>query len=423
MLVSDWQIRDACRICQSGRSGKWGSCLVTDTKEVTMKVFFRIIGVCIVSVIFLCFSVGLAADKKEYPTSPPAKIAKKWRIGYLEGGPYVSYQQHLTVISKSLSELGWIEPIAIPPQENESDTDKLWEWLAANTKSKYLEFAANARYSNNWDKKRRGENKKSVLRRLSETRDIDLMIAMGTWAGQDLANNDHSVPVVVCSTSDPIAAKIIKNEKDSGYDHVHARVDMTRFERQIRAFHDVIGFSKLGMAFRDTVDGRSIAGMEAVRKVAGERNFEVLECHTSLGKSEESVARMIECTRELAPKADAFYIVEQGSVSLKTLPRILEALNAHKIPAFSQSGADHVRHGVLLSVSNTSYKEVGRFHAGTIARIINGAKPRNLAQIYEPPVKIAFNKAAAKIIDLRDDIYQLLSETADEVYEEIEVNK
>jgi len=78
MLVSDWQIRDACcRICQSGRSGKWGSCLVTDTKEVTVKVFFRIIGVCIVSVIFLCVSVGFAADKKEYPTSPPAKNRQK----------------------------------------------------------------------------------------------------------------------------------------------------------------------------------------------------------------------------------------------------------------------------------------------------------------------------------------------------------
>ncbi|MDM8524492.1 ABC transporter substrate binding protein [Desulfococcaceae bacterium HSG8] len=388
-----------------------------------MKVFFRITLINLVFILFLSFSVGFAANKKEYPTSPPAKIAKKWRIGYLEGGPYVSYQQYLAEISKALSDLGWIEPITIPPRENESETDKLWAWLAANAKSNYLEFAVNAHYSNNWNKKGREENKKTVLRRLNETRDIDLMIAMGTWAGQDLANNDHSVPVLVCSTSDPIAAKIIKNEKDSGYDHVHARVDPARFERQIRAFHDVIGFSKLGMAFRDTVDGRSIAGMEAVRKVAGERNFEVLECHTSSGISEEAVARMVECTRELAPKADAFYIVEQSAVTLKTLPRILEVLNAHKTPAFSQSGADHVRHGVLLNVSNTSYKEVGRFHAETVAQIINGAKPRNLPQIYEPPVKIAFNKVAAKLIDLNDDIYQLLSETADEVYEKIEVSK
>jgi len=168
---------------------------------------------------------------------------------------------------------------------------------------------------------------------------------------------------------------------------------------------------------------RSIAGLEAVKKVAGERNFEVLECYKSLGKSEEPVARMIECTRELAPKTDAFYIVEQGAVSLKTLPRILETLNAYKIPTFSQSGADDARHGVLLSVANTSYKEIGKFHAETVAQIINGAKPRSLPQIYEPPVKIAFNKAAAKIIDLKDDIYQLLSETADEVYEEIEVSE
>lgn len=388
-----------------------------------MKMFFRIALINVVFILFLSFSVGFAGEKKAYPTSPPAKIAKKWRIGYLEGGPWKTYQTTLVKTLEALSKMGWVGQISIPPQEDINDTKKLWAWLAANVKSDYLEFPADAHYSGEWDKEVRAKNKAGLLKRLSEKQDIDLMIAMGTMAGQDLANSGHSVPTIVCDSSDPVAAEIVKSVEDSGYEHIHARVDPTRFERQIRAFHDVIGFGKLGIAFRDTVEGRSIAGQEAVRKVAEERKFEVLECYTLIGKSEESVAKMVGCTKELAPKTDAFYIVEQGAVTFATLPRILEPLNAHKIPTFSQSGADDVRHGVLMSVANTSYGEIGRFHAETIARIVNGAKPRDLDQVFEPPVKIAFNKAVSRIIDLRDDIYQLLSETADEVYDEIETAK
>ncbi|NJL60479.1 MAG: hypothetical protein HC887_13395 [Desulfobacteraceae bacterium] len=49
-----------------------------------------------------------------------------------------------------------------------------------------------------------------------------MMLALGTWAGQDLANNEHSVPTLVLSVSDAIASKIARSVSNSGYDHVHA---------------------------------------------------------------------------------------------------------------------------------------------------------------------------------------------------------
>ncbi len=98
-------------------------------------------------------------------------------------------------------------------------------------------------------------------------------------------------------------------------------------------------------------------------------------------------------------------------------------MNQYKVPTFSQSGSDEVRRGVLLSVSFKDFKPIGDFHAGVIAKIINGAKPRDLEQIFESPVKIAFNKATAKNIDLRDDIYKLILNVADEIYETVETGK
>ncbi len=40
------------------------------------------------------------------------------------------------------------------------------------------------------------------------------MITMGTWAGQDLANDGHSVPTLVCSVSDALASKIVNSAED-----------------------------------------------------------------------------------------------------------------------------------------------------------------------------------------------------------------
>jgi len=202
-------------------------------------------------------------------------------------------------------------------------------------------------------------------------------------------------------------------------------VDPTRYERQIRAFHDIIGFERLGVAFENTVEGRSYAAIGDIRKMAGERNFEIVECHIKGddAPAEEGDAAMIKCARELAPKTDAFYIIGQSVVNPKTLPEILAAMNAYKIPTFSQRGSKEVRQGVLLSIAKPSARGFAKFHGETIAKIISGAKPRDLNQIYGASPKIAFNKAAAKLIDLEADVYLLISETADEVYEEIEVNK
>jgi ABC-type uncharacterized transport system substrate-binding protein len=383
-----------------------------------MKMFFRIILIYAVFAVLVASS-GFAADKKEYSASPPEKIANKWRIGYLEGGPYKDYLTLLTAITEALSKLGWIEKLDLPAHEDESDTAKLWEWLAANAKSSYMEFGSDTYYSCQWDEKRREENKKLILSRLNKEKDIDLMLAMGTWAGQDLANNDHSVPTAVCNATDALRSQIIKSIDDSGYDHVHARIDPTRFERQIRAFHDVIGFKKLGMAFEDNLDGRSYAAIEDVKKVAKERNFEISECYIRRDVT-AGEADMIACAKELATKTDAFYITVNTAVNASSLPRILDSMNAHKVATFSQSGADEVRRGVLLSVAPPDLSGLGKFHAEVIGKIINGAKPRELGQIYEEPIKLAFNAATAMIIGLSPEKFEFLSNTADVVYEKIE---
>jgi len=320
----------------------------------------------LLAVVILCLAVSLAFAEKEFSVHPNVKNkGKKIRIGYLEGGPFYNYPPNLIAFVLGLAELGWLESPNISPRKDEADAKSVWQWLANNVKSDYLEFVEDAFYCSNWDVKFRKTLREKVIKRLKTKRDIDFMIAMGTWGGQDLANNEHQVAVMVFSSSDPLRAKIVKSVEDSGFDHVHARVDPTRYERQVQLFHDIIGFKKLG-----------------------------------------------------AQKIEAVYLTNQTGVNIYNMKRLLEPLMKSKIPTFSQIGSRDVRYGVLLSIAQANFKYVGRFHAETAARIFNGAKPRDLKQLFEDPPKISINLYTAQIIGY-DPPVDILG-AADEIYQDIE---
>lgn len=363
---------------------------------------------------------ALAGADGQAGMKPTLNHGHKWRIGYMEGGPFQNYSPVLKAVINGLASLNWVEPVAFPPDKELNVPANLWKWIGANVKSDYLEFPPDAFYSANWDDATRARTREQALARLAKAKDIDLMIAMGTWAGQDLANDANTVPTLVFSSTDPVAAGIVKSVGDSGRDNVNARMDPTIHERQLRLFHDIIGFKRLGVAYEDSVAGKSYAALPAIEKVAAERGFTVVPCFTkaSTPDTAEAEASVVQCARSLAPQIDAMYLTIQKGLTLQSLPQVMEALNAHKVPTFSQNGSGEVRHGALLSLAQAEFKYVGRFHAETMARAFNGAKPRELPQLFEDPPKIAINLQEALIIAYDPPVDIIAA--ADEIYQEIE---
>ncbi|HRD66642.1 MAG TPA: ABC transporter substrate binding protein [Candidatus Competibacter sp.] len=359
-----------------------------------------------------------ASTKFNY--QPVTKAGKKWRIAYYQGGASSNYYPYLFATVKGLINLGWIEKGNLPDSKNE-DTKELWDWLAKNLKSDYINFVADAYYSADWNPDTREGLRKSIIDRLNTKKDIDLIIAMGTWAGKDLANNEHSVPTMVMSSTDPARAGIIASNEDSGYDHVFARVAPRRFQRQVRVFHDVIRFKKLGIAYENSNLGRTYAAIDLIEAVAKEKQFEIARCFTKddipdQGQAGESV---IKCFEELAPQVDALYVVIQNGVNDKTLPKLVAIANKYRIPTFSQQGSDEVKKGILLSISREGgFGPVGRFLAISMAKIFNGAKPREINQVFEEGPALAINLKTAELIGLYLNAEILAA--ADEIYREIE---
>ncbi len=355
------------------------------------------------------------ADKGTFATTPTRNGDRKWRIAYVEGGEYIDYQKILIETVRGLMKLGWIETADIPAQTGEQ-TSGVWEWLTTKAKSDYIEFLPDGHYSAHWDEGLRPAMVESLLKRLNTRRDIDLLIAMGTQAGQDFANNKHNTPTMVLSASDPIGAGIIKSVEDSGYPHVHATVDPGRYERQVRVFHEMMGFRKLGVAYEDSVNGRSYAAIDTVEKVARERGFEVVRCQTrtDIPSTEEAEQSVISCFNQLADKVDAIYVTVQQGVTMRSIPKLVATSNRNHIPTFSQSGSEEVKLGFLVSLSQAGFRYVGEFHAATFAKVFNGARPNDLNQLFEEPPKIAINLKTAEAIGFDPPV--VILGAADEIY-------
>ncbi len=358
------------------------------------------------------------AGQQVFQVDPVTNDGKKWRIGYYEGGAYINYQKQLTETVKGLMQLGWLETAELPKLSGEA-TDGLWKWLATEAKSDYVEFVEDAHYSAFWENDKRAKVEDEIVARLNHQKDIDLMIAMGTWAGKGLANYRHRVNTLVFSTSNPISSGIIKSVEDSGFDHVHVRVDPKRNERQLLVFHEMIGFRKLGVIYEDSIAGRSYAAIDTIEALSKSHDFDVVRCHTQSDTSDTESAEkgVIDCFEELVEEADAIYVTQQGGVNGRSIPVLVEIANRHKIPTFSQSGAREVKYGILASLSRAGYKYVGRFHAETIAKVLNGAMPNQLNQLFEEPPKIALNLKTAEIIGFDPPI--VLLGATDEFFDEI----
>jgi len=354
-------------------------------------------------IILLVFSFGLYA--KDFSTTPTTNGGKKWRVAFCQGGNFVSYVDTFKDTVKGLQKLGWIEPMDIPSFKDPSDTKSLWNWLSKNAKSEYIEFVENAYYSSDWDKEKRKKIQSEIIDRVNKKKDIDMIIAVGTWAGSDLANDLHTTPTMNMSVSNPLDAKIIKSATDSGRDHIHSKIDPDRYKRHVRIFYDIFKFKKLGIIYEDSEEGRVYSAMKDIEFVAKELGFEIIECHTKASKDKKEVLdSALKCYEKLATEVDAIYKTVHTQLDFDSIKPLLEITYKNKIPTFSQYGPQEVKYGVLMSISALNFHLQGYFHANAIAKVFNGAKPRELNMILEDPPNIAINMEVAKKIGYKPSI-------------------
>jgi ABC-type uncharacterized transport system substrate-binding protein len=365
--------------------------------------------------ILICNLVAFTED-----TAPSPRVdGKAWRVGYYEGGYYNDYIPVTKAIIARLTERGWMAKPNQKCLKNAEKSNDIWICLQ-DSQGPYLEFVSDAYWSANWNNEKRSQNKQTYLKRASKG-DLDLILALGTWAGQDLANKSHTIPTIVCSTSNPLSAGIIKSAEDSGFDHIHARYDPYRYRRQVQLFHEVVGFKKLGVVFENSQEGRSYAALDQLEPIAKVRGFDLKTCNAPFSgvKIEVSQAAVLACHKQLAPKVDAFYITTHRGVSRTSISALLKPFFKYKVPTFAMGTLYEVDAGAMMSMAQANFKYAGDFYADVAIRILKGEKARSINQVFPDPQEVRINLKTAELIGFHFPIEVMTD--ADDILETIEV--
>lgn len=363
------------------------------------------------SMLLLCvlvfLSVGGHAQAEE----------KIWRVLYVEGGPFSNYQQTLAQTARGLEKLGLIDDGQVFIPENTESTSAMWQWLADHARGR-IKFLRDGHYSAEWDATARQHMREAIIDRVKNRRDVDMIIAMGTWSGLDMSMEDLGIPVFSMSVTDAVTAGIVKSAEDSGKDNVHAQLEPGRFRRQISMFHEIFHFKKLGVPFEDTPEGRNTAAMDEIEKTTAELGIELVlrSAPLDLPDADQAFKNLMTCVKELSGEADAIYLT-YTSTPMEKIPELMIPIIDAGIPSFAQAGPQLVEYGVLMSLAQASFADIGQFEAEAIAAVVNGKKPREVNQIFEPELGLAINLKTAMRIGWNPPLEILAA--VDEIYQQI----
>ena len=125
---------------------------------------------------------------------------KVWRVLYVEGGPFSNYQQTLAQTARGLEKLGLIDNGQVSIPEGTESTSSMWLWLADHARGR-ITFLRDGHYSAEWDAVARKNIREAIIERVRERRDVDMIIAMGTWSGLDMCSEDLGIPEAVSNTN------------------------------------------------------------------------------------------------------------------------------------------------------------------------------------------------------------------------------
>ena len=375
-------------------------------------------------ILILMILVGLTVPgltMANHPTSrtsadkpaPPADTIK-WHIGYCESESFITYKDTLVAIVKGLEEIGWITDLEEFEQvAASSDSRVIWKWLSDKEVSPCIEFVDDA-YYNLRDPEFEQD---AVINRLKNVKDLDLMLIMGAAAGNMLSNADHKTNILVFAASNAVRSGIIDSVEDSGQDNVWAHMDEHRFERQTRAFYDIVKFKKLGIVYEDSDNARIYSAVNELESLAREKGFEIVRYHVTEPRSAEEYPRYYQevqnAYNKLAQEVDAVYITI-ASLESNKLPQLFQPFYDNKIPIFSQLGNIEVKYGAMMTVSVMDEENIGRFGADTISKCLQGAKPRDLQQSFQSAPRITLNAEVVKKLDFKLPFELLI--VVDEVY-------
>ena len=211
---------------------------------------------------------------------------------------------------------------------------------------------------------------------------------------------------MVFACADPISGGIVKSETERYKDNSFAHIDRTRYERQIRAGHNLFKFKRIGVVYQDTPEAFSYSAIDKLRKLSDELNFEVVEKHVIEAQNENDYDRYYEdlkqAYKELTNEGiDSLYITTATIENEKLMDLLDEDIYPNNIFTIAQTSEQQVEYGALIGFVINDGMEQGYFAASQIKSYLEGTPFNELEQVNDDTPKMALNYDIAKRIKLK----------------------
>ncbi len=338
---------------------------------------------------------------------------KKFRIGIVISGDYWEFFENFKGLVEGFAEIDWAKHLSVPITF--SHCDELVSWVNSKKYSDYIEIVPDYFVNLQW-----GDNEAELQQKYfgRKAPEVDAIIAYGGMAAKAFYNvENYPVPVLSDAITDCIEAGVTKSIDDSGRDFFTNKIDPDIYMQQVRLFHDIVGFSKLGIIYGDDEYGLLYGAVGAVEAVAKERSFEIVR-NTNVKEymDDDTEELYLAALRDLVGKVDAVYIGASTAVTeYNIMPDIVKILNDAKIPSFSLEGTVRVKDGVLFSLSTLSgMKRSGIWMANKLTHILSGESARAQSQRFESVSSLAINIDTARKIGYKIPMDLLVN--SDEIY-------
>lgn len=384
-----------------------------------------------ISFVVLCLILGLTGcsgqtgkkqvskqESEELSVTPSRKPdGSKYRIAYVDYDEYLPASQQLYYILSGLKNMGWITCDEFPFTSDSMTTQEMIRELSRMDLGEYIEFDEDAFYYLGYTEE--SEVVKGLRKHVEEDQDIDMVITFGTSAGKLVRDMDLPVPMVDFSATDPVASGIIDSSTEgSGRDMVWAQVEPSMPLRQLKYYHSICPFEKLGIV---VYGDETISGVPDIEKARDEVGFELVKYQipeVERSTQKEKAAYYKEVRRQFGQLCkegiDAFFLTVDLINDMDQLRDLLQIFYEKNIPVYVMDDTGTVKNGALMIISTYDFENVGYFIADAIAKILNGAVAGDLPCVYTSSPYICFNYDVAQEIGYPLDFQFLMS--CDEIY-------
>jgi len=221
----------------------------------------------------------------------------------------------------------------------------------------------------------------------------DVMVGIGTLVTQALisANQNHQIPIVFSSVTDPQGSKIVNNlEHPEGV--VTGVSNFVDPGLQFDLFKQILPkLTKLGIIYNPG-EANAVILNEKMQSIAKQKGLELIFATAN------TTADVAQSAQQLAPKVDAMFI-NNDNTALSAFESIVKIATQHKIPVFC-SDTDMVAHGALAALGPNQY-EIGRQTGKMILQILDGKSPSQIPVSFPDKTEVLVNPEQAEKLGIQ----------------------